>query len=181
MLPLATKAIHCNEAFVQPGTMINSGIFDGLTSETGGQRVADFIEEHQIGRRTVQYRMHDWLISRQRYWGAPIPIIHCPACGEVPVPEEQLPVLLPPMQDFMPDGSGRSPLARVPEFVNTTCPKCGGAAQRETDTMGGFACSSWYYYRFTSPHYTQGPFDPEAMRYWMFPEARSGYISTCWC
>jgi leucyl-tRNA synthetase len=163
------------EAFVQPGMMIHSGIFDGLTSEAGGQRVTDFIEDHRIGRRTVQYRMHDWLISRQRYWGAPIPIIHCPICGEVPVPEEQLPVLLPPMQDFTPDGSGRSPLARVLEFVNTTCPKCGGAAQRETDTMGGFACSSWYYYRFTSPHYSQGPFDPEAMRYWMFPEPRSGH------
>jgi leucyl-tRNA synthetase len=167
--PPGYKGDPLQEAFIQPGTMINSGIFDGFTNETGGQHVADFIEEHRIGRRTVQYRMHDWLISRQRYWGAPIPIIHCPACGEVPVPEEQLPVLLPPMQDFMPDGSGRSPLARVPEFVNTTCPKCGGAAQRETDTMGGFACSSWYYYRFTSPHYTQGPFDPEAMRYWMLP------------
>jgi leucyl-tRNA synthetase len=158
-----------HEAYIQPGKMINSGIFDGLPSDIGGLRVSDFIEEHGMGRRTVQYRMHDWLISRQRYWGTPIPIVHCPACGEVPVPEEQLPVLLPPMQDFMPDGSGRSPLARVPEFVNAICPKCGRAAQRETDTMGGFACSSWYYYRFTSPHYTLGPFDPESMRYWMLP------------
>jgi leucyl-tRNA synthetase len=149
--------------------MINSGEFDGLSSDEGGQRVAAYIDEHNFGHRTVQYRMHDWLISRQRYWGAPIPIIHCSACGEVPVPEDQLPVLLPSMQDFMPDGSGRSPLARIPEFVNTVCPKCGGAAQRETDTMGGFACSSWYYYRFTSPHYTDGPFDPAAMRYWMLP------------
>ena len=173
--PPGYKGDPLQEAFVQLGTMINSGIFDGLASGAGGQSVADFIEDRRIGRRTVQYRMHDWLISRQRYWGAPIPIIHCPACGQVPVPEEQLPVLLPPMKDFMPDGSGRSPLARVPEFVNTTCPKCGGGAQRETDTMGGFACSSWYYYRFSSPHYTQGPFDPEAMRYWMFPEASSGH------
>jgi leucyl-tRNA synthetase len=109
------------------------------------------------------------LISRQRYWGTPIPIVHCQACGEVPVPADQLPVLLPPMQDFIPDGSGRSPLARVPEFLNTSCPKCGGQAQRETDTMGGFACSSWYYYRFTSPRYDQGPFDPKAMQYWMMP------------
>ena len=90
-----------------------------------------------------------------------------PDCGEQPVPEDQLPVLLPPMQNFQPDGSGRSPLARLPEFVNTTCPACGGPAQRETDTMGGFACSSWYFLRFTSPHFHQGPFEPQAMRYWM--------------
>jgi leucyl-tRNA synthetase len=162
------------QAYVQLGKMVNSGVFNGMASDEGAQRVTDYIIEHGLGRRTVQYRMHDWLISRQRYWGAPIPIIHCPACGEVPVPEDQLPVLLPPMQDFMPDGSGRSPLARVPEFVNTNCPKCGRAARRETDTMGGFACSSWYYYRFTSPHYAQGPFDPEAMRYWMLQATNNG-------
>jgi leucyl-tRNA synthetase len=111
--------------------------------------------------------MRDWLISRQRYWGAPIPIVHCQDCGEVPVPEKELPVLLPSMEDFQPDGSGRSPLARLPEFVQTQCPKCGGPAERETDTMGGFACSSWYFLRFTSPHYDEGPFKPESMRYWM--------------
>jgi leucyl-tRNA synthetase len=167
--PPGYKGDQLEEAYIQPGTMVNSGKFDGLPSEEGVKRVADFTEEQKIGRRIVQYRMHDWLISRQRYWGTPIPIIHCSRCGEVPVPEEQLPVLLPQMNDFMPDGSGRSPLARVPEYVNTICPKCGGAAQRETDTMGGFACSSWYYYRFTSPHYALGPFKPEAMRYWMLP------------
>lgn len=167
--PPGYKGDPLQEAYIQPGSMVNAGEFNGLANDDGGQRVADFIEKHEYGKRTLQYRMHDWLISRQRYWGTPIPIIHCTTCGEVPVPAEQLPVLLPPMDDFMPDGSGRSPLARVTEFVNTVCPKCGGAAQRETDTMGGFACSSWYYYRFTSPHYTKGPFDPESMRYWMLP------------
>jgi leucyl-tRNA synthetase len=164
-LNVGRSALH--QAYLDDGIMTNSGGFDGLPSVEGIQHVAEHIEKHGFGRRVVQYRMHDWLISRQRYWGAPIPIVHCPACGEVPVPEEQLPVLLPPMTNFMPDGSGRSPLARVPEFVNTTCPKCGKPAQRETDTMGGFACSSWYFLRFTSPHYDQGPFEPNAMRYWM--------------
>jgi len=155
------------EAYVEPGVMVNSGPFDGLPSEEAKQRICDHLEEHDQGRRTVQYRMRDWLISRQRYWGTPIPIIHCPDCGEMPVPEIDLPVLLPEMEDFTPDGSGRSPLGRVPEFVNVTCPHCGGQAQRETDTMGGFACSSWYFLRFTSPHYQEGPFEPQAMNYWM--------------
>jgi leucyl-tRNA synthetase len=147
--------------------MINSGPFDGLPSEIAAQKISDAIEQGGSGKRTVLYRMRDWLISRQRYWGTPIPIIHCPACGEAPVPEEQLPVLLPQMENFQPDGSGRSPLARLPEFVNTTCPQCGGPAQRETDTMGGFACSSWYFLRFTSPHEIGRPFDPDQLRYWM--------------
>lgn len=172
--PSGDRGEPFQEAYVQPGIMINSAEFNGQANDIGEQQVADFIEKHGLGRRAVQYRMHDWLISRQRYWGAPIPIIHCPICGEVPVPEDQLPILLPPMEDFVPDGSGRSPLARVPEFVNTTCPKCGSPARRETDTMGGFACSSWYYYRFTSPHYSEAPFDPEAMRYWMTPPSNNG-------
>ena len=122
-------------------------------TQDGMQRIAADLQARRQGGPQVNYRMRDWLISRQRYWGTPIPIVHCPAVREVPVPEEQLPVLLPQMEDFQPDGSGRSPLARLPEFVNTTCPQCGGPAQRETDTMGGFACSSWYFLRFTSPHY----------------------------
>jgi leucyl-tRNA synthetase len=161
------ERLRLAEAYTCPGMMVNSGPFDGLTNKEGMRRVGAFIEERGVGRRSVQYKMRDWLIGRQRYWGTPIPIVHCNRCGEVPVPESQLPVLLPTMVDFAPDGSGRSPLARVPEFVNTTCPTCDEPAQRETDTMGGFACSSWYYLRFTSPHYDQGPFDPEAMRYWM--------------
>jgi leucyl-tRNA synthetase len=154
-------------ACTDEGVLVNSGFFDGLPSAAGRERISEYILAHGLGRRTVQYRMRDWLISRQRYWGTPIPIVYCSACGEVPVPVEQLPVLLPEMADFQPDGSGRSPLARVPEFVNTTCPECGGPAQRETDTMGGFACSSWYFLRFTSPRFAEGPFDPDAVRYWM--------------
>ncbi|MEJ2749457.1 MAG: class I tRNA ligase family protein, partial [Anaerolineae bacterium] len=119
------------------------------------------------GQQQVTYKMRDWLISRQRYWGAPIPIIHCPECGVVPVPQEDLPVLLPDTDDFAPTGDGRSPLARVEEWVNTTCPQCGGPAQRETDTMDGFACSSWYFLRFANPHYDAGPFDPAAVRRWL--------------
>jgi leucyl-tRNA synthetase len=136
------------------------------TSDGVGATI-DLVEKLGVGARTVQYRMRDWLISRQHYWGAPIPIVHCPVHGVVPVPAEQLPVELPAMTDFQPDGSGRSPLARVPEWVETTCPICGGPAERETDTMGGFACSSWYFLRFASPDYAEGPFDPMRLRYWL--------------
>jgi len=111
--------------------------------------------------------MRDWLISRQRYWGAPIPIIHCPSCGEVAVPKDQLPVLLPDIEAYEPTGDGRSPLAAVADWVNTACPTCGRPAQRETDTMGGFACSSWYFIRFASPHYDKGIAEPNALRYWL--------------
>ena len=154
-------------AYTGDGRMINSGTFNGLENQTGAVVVAAWLQQHGLGGPQVTYRMRDWLISRQRYWGTPIPIIHCPQHGPVAVPEEQLPVLLPDMQDFLPDGSGRSPLARVPEFVETTCPLCGSPARRETDTMGGFACSSWYFLRFVSPQYDAGPFEPDAMRYWM--------------
>lgn len=115
----------------------------------------------------VQYRLHDWLISRQRYWGAPIPIVHCEQCGIVPLSEDDLPLLLPEIEEFAPAGDGRSPLARLHDWVHTTCPQCGGAAQRETDTMDGFACSSWYFLRFASPQESERPFDPRAVRAWL--------------
>ncbi|MGW8227190.1 MAG: leucine--tRNA ligase [Anaerolineales bacterium] len=162
-----TSGENLNAAYVGQGEMINSGQFNGMSNEQGYQAITDYLEENHLGRRKINYRMRDWLISRQRYWGTPIPIVYCAECGETPVPEEELPVLLPSMNDFQPDGSGRSPLARLPEFFNTHCPICEGPAQRETDTMGGFACSSWYFLRFTSPQYHDGPFEPEAMRYWM--------------
>ncbi len=155
------------EAYVDEGTMVSSGRFDGLPSAEGIGAVGEYVEAQGWGGRTVSYRLRDWLISRQRYWGAPIPIIHCPRDGEVPVPQDQLPVLLPDLDQIRPSGTGRSPLANLPQYVNTTCPVCGGPAERETDTMGGFACSSWYFLRFTSPREEGYPFDPEAMRYWM--------------
>ncbi len=158
---------HLTEAYLGAGRMVNSGPYDGLPNEQGIQRICADLKVRDAGGPMVNYRMRDWLISRQRYWGTPIPIVYCQECGEQALEEDQLPVLLPPMDDFTPDGSGRSPLARLPQFMNTTCPKCGGPAQRESDTMGGFACSSWYFLRFTSPHYHNGPWEPEAMKYWM--------------
>ncbi|MCX7667451.1 MAG: class I tRNA ligase family protein, partial [Atribacterota bacterium] len=127
--------------------------------------VVAFLAEKGLAKQAVSYRLRDWLISRQRYWGAPIPIVYCNHCGEVPVPEEDLPVLLPPNVDFLP--SGPSPLARCEEFVQTTCPHCGGPARRETDTMDTFVCSSWYYLRYCSPWTDDRPFDEADVRYWM--------------
>lgn len=131
------------------------------------QQAISWFEQHDVGHAIVNYKLRDWLISRQRYWGAPIPIIHCECCGEVPVPENELPVLLPEVDTYQPSGAGESPLATLPEFVQTTCPTCGGPARRETDTMGGFACSSWYFLRFADPHNTEFPFSREAVDYWL--------------
>jgi leucyl-tRNA synthetase len=156
-----------SECFADYGIMINSGPYSGLTSEDGIRRLCADLEAKGLGKKQVTYKMRDWLISRQRYWGAPIPIIHCEKDGPVAVPEEQLPVLLPDIQNFEPTGDGRSPLAKVESWVNTTCPKCGGPGKRETDTMDGFACSSWYFLRFTDPRNDKDPFDPEKMKYWM--------------
>jgi leucyl-tRNA synthetase len=161
-------------AYTAPGTMVNSDPWDGLPSEEAVERIADWMEERSIGRRKVNYRMRDWLVSRQRYWGAPIPIVYCDRCGMVPVPEQDLPVLLPHVEDWQPSGDGRSPLANVPDFVHTTCPACGGSAQRETDTLDGFACSSWYYMRFLSPDYDRGPVDPDALAAWGVPDLYVG-------
>ncbi|MBP2634982.1 MAG: leuS [Firmicutes bacterium] len=152
-------------AYDGQGIMINSGEFSGLDNEAGKVKIAEWFEQQSIGKRRVNYRLRDWLISRQRYWGAPIPIVYCPECGTVPVPKEQLPVLLPQNVDF---ASGSvSPLAKADDFINCTCPKCGGKARRETDTMDTFICSSWYYFRYTSPHSEEEPFDPDKANYWM--------------
>jgi leucyl-tRNA synthetase len=163
-----------NAAYTEPGTMVNSGPWDGLPSEEAKKHIAEWMEEKGIGRRTVQLRLRDWLISRQRYWGAPIPIVTCDNCGTVPVPETDLPVLLPYVEEWLPGEDGRSPLTNVDVFVHTTCPQCGGPARRETDTMDGFACSSWYALRFVSPHYTKGPFDPAALAVWGPPDLYVG-------
>src|SRR5579875_716913 len=166
--PLDGSAPDPGRAFTEHGITVNSGFLNGLKTADAIQAVARWVDEHNIGRSTVTYRMRDWLISRQRYWGAPIPIVYCKGdCGIVPVPDEQLPVLLPDMKDYQPSGTGRSPLANVPEFVNTACPKCGGPAERETDTLDGFACSSWYFLRFASPHYDRAPFERAAVDYWL--------------
>jgi leucyl-tRNA synthetase len=153
------------EAYVESGTIVNSAQFDGLPNEQGKEAISDFMEAKGYGKRTTSYRLRDWLISRQRYWGAPIPIIYCSKCGMVPVPEKDLPVLLPEDAEFKP--TGESPLKYCASFVNTTCPKCGGHAQRETDTMDTFMCSNWYFLRYTSPEYDKGPFEPNQLAYWM--------------
>ncbi len=155
------------EAYEELGILVESGPFSGLHSTEAMERMGVFAEHEGFGVRTTDYRIHDWLISRQRYWGAPIPIVHCPSCGVVPVPEDHLPVLLPDLVDFEPDDTGRSPLARCEDWVRTTCPTCAGPATRETDTMDGFACSSWYFLRFASPWYDEGPVEPEALRRWL--------------
>jgi leucyl-tRNA synthetase len=153
------------EAYVEEGTMVNSGPFTGLGSAEGRERVADFLEEQGLGRKTINYRLKDWGISRQRYWGTPIPMIHCPGCGIVPVPYEELPVVLPLELQF--EYGARSPLAEAPSFYEVACPRCGGAARRETDTMDTFVDSSWYFERYTSPRAADAPFDVHAVDYWM--------------
>lgn len=152
---------------VGEGRLINSGKYDGLLTSEARERIVADLTTQNAGKERVNYRMRDWLISRQRYWGAPIPIIHCPKDGAVAVPEDQLPVVLPEMSSFEPSGDGRSPLARDADFVHTTCPTCGGLAERETDTMDGFACSSWYFLRYADPHNDQRPFDPELVKQWL--------------
>jgi leucyl-tRNA synthetase len=152
-------------ATVADGILLNSGSFDGLDSAEARKRMAAWAAERGVGREAVRYRIRDWLVSRQRYWGAPVPMIHCASCGTVP--DRNLPVLLPDVQSYEPDDTGRSPLARAESWVDTTCPACGGRARRDTNTMAGFACSSWYFLRFASPHEDAGPFDPEAVRYWL--------------
>jgi len=150
------------------GTLVNSGRFTGLSySKDTVRKVGLWLEEQGLGRPKITYKFRDWLLSRQRYWGVPIPIIHCPVHGEVPVPEDQLPVRLPDVENYQPTGTGESPLAGIPEFVETTCPVCGGAARRETDTMAGFACSSWYFLRFADPHNEMEAFSRSAVDYWL--------------
>jgi leucyl-tRNA synthetase len=151
-------------AYTEPGTMINSGPFNTIPSQEGIEKVADWLESQKKGRRKVNYKLRDWLISRQRYWGAPIPIIYCDDCGEVGVPEDQLPVLLPYDVDFKP--TGESPLKYHEEFKGTTCPKCGKSATREVDTMDTFVDSSWYFLRYLSPELDDQPFSRKLVDQW---------------
>ncbi len=148
------------------GVVINSGDFNGMPSSEAREKIVAWLEENNKGAAKTTYKMRDWLISRQRYWGAPIPIIHCEEHGAVPVPENELPVVLPEVEDFAPKGDGQSTLAHATEWVNTTCPECGKPAKRETDTMDGYACSSWYLLRYTDPTNSAQAWDPEITNYW---------------
>ena len=161
-------------AYVEYGKLVNSGPYSGLTSEEAIERMTRDAEAQGFGKGTVQYRIKDWGVSRQRYWGTPIPMVYCDACGIVPVPEKDLPVILPPGVKLT--GQGQSPLANVPEFVATACPRCGGAARRETDTMDTFVDSSWYFYRYTDPKIATAPINRDAVRYWFAVDQYIGGI-----
>jgi leucyl-tRNA synthetase len=163
-----------DKAWDHEGVMVNSGPFDGTRSPEGIDEVIRWLESEGKGRPAVSFRIRDWLISRQRYWGAPIPIVHCPTCGEVPVPETDLPVVLPDDVDFF--LTGESPLAKHEGFLNVTCPRCGGAAKRETDTMDTFVDSSWYFFRYLSPNDDTRALDPEAVARWMPVDQYTGGI-----
>lgn len=159
------EGLPTDRAYEGPGVLVNSGEFSGMDWKTGGKAIVETLQRQGLADFRVTYKLRDWLISRQRYWGAPIPIVYCEKCGIVAVPEKDLPVLLPQNVKFT--GQGESPLATVPEFVNTSCPRCGGPARREVDTMDTFVCSSWYFLRFPSPHCDDRPFDPEVVDKWL--------------
>ncbi|RDI92510.1 leucyl-tRNA ligase [Thermosipho africanus Ob7] len=153
------------KAYEDEGIMVNSGPFNGISSKEAIEKIIDYLEEKNIGKRSVQYKLRDWLISRQRYWGAPIPVVYCEKCGTVAVPEEQLPVKLPKDVEFLP--TGQSPLSLDEQFLNTSCPKCGGPARREADTMDTFVDSSWYYLRYVNPNLEDKPFESKDVNYWL--------------
>jgi leucyl-tRNA synthetase len=154
-------------AYEGEGSLINSGFYNGLTTAEARDAIVAALAERGLGRQTVSYRLHDWTISRQRYWGPPIPMIYCHTCGEVPVPEADLPVRLPATENFRPLGTGASPLGAIPEFVQTTCPRCGGPARRETDVSDNFLDSAWYFLRYTSTEHNDRPWDVERLKRWL--------------
>ncbi len=165
--PEEEEGAPLQEAYTGKGALVNSGEFDGLAVEEGKARITDWLGERGLAEAKVTYRLHDWCISRQRYWGPPIPIVHCPDCGPVAVPEEDLPVILPRVEDFKPDAGGVSPLARVEEWYQTTCPECGADARRETDVSDTFLDSAWYFLRYPSTDRDDVPYDPEITRKWL--------------
>lgn len=158
---------NLTEAYTEPGIMINSNEFNGMKSEDAKKKVPDYMEEKGFGKKTVNFKLRDWVFSRQRYWGEPIPLIHCEKCGTVPVPEDQLPVILPNVKSYKPTDTGESPLAAIDEWVNTTCPCCGGHAKRETNTMPQWAGSSWYYLRYCDNHNDKELASKEALKKWL--------------
>jgi leucyl-tRNA synthetase len=171
---ITEKYSNLTQAYEAEGFMVNSGPFDGQPNEEALANIIKYMADKGIGKGQVTYRLRDWLISRQRYWGAPIPIIYCEKCGTVPVPDKDLPVMLPTDVEFKP--TGQSPLAECPSFVNTDCPECGGPAKRETDTMDTFICSSWYFLRYCSPHAADAAFTRESVDYWMPVEQYIGGV-----
>ena len=170
----APEESQLTEAVSNDGVLVNSGPYDGLASDPARKKMTDDARHRGIGEGSIQYRLKDWGISRQRYWGTPIPVVYCDTCGMVPEAIDRLPVLLPKVMEFT--GRGASPLAQLPEFVNTKCPKCGGAARRETDTMDTFVDSSWYFFRFCDPTNDELPFDPAKVEYWGPVDFYSGGI-----
>jgi leucyl-tRNA synthetase len=155
------------EAWVEDGLHVNSGFIDGLDKHDAIEKMIAFLEERNLGERAINYKLRDWIFSRQRYWGEPIPLLHCETCGTVPVPENRLPLLLPEVMSYEPSGTGESPLAKIDSWVNTTCPVCGGPARRETNTMPQWAGSCWYHLRYLDPHNTERFTGKEAEEYWM--------------
>ena len=170
--PIEWDGKELTEAYLDEGFMTNSAAYDGMTNLEGKSAIANDLEKKGWGNRTISFRIRDWLISRQRYWGTPIPMVYCDSCGVVPVPESDLPVLLPQDADFTP--TGESPLAANQEFVNTTCPKCGAGARRETDTMDTFMDSSWYMMRYLDPHNAGDPANPDLLKKWMAVDQYTG-------
>jgi leucyl-tRNA synthetase len=166
--------LSMSAAYTEEGVMANSGMFDGLRSSEAKERIADYLEKEGVGKKTVNFRLRDWGVSRQRYWGNPIPMIYCDLCGVVPVPERDLPVVLP--KDVKFTGEGGNPLAQVGSFVTTTCPQCGEVARRETDTMDTFVESSWYFLRYCCPDFASGPLDKARTEYWMSVDQYIGGI-----
>lgn len=163
---IAKSEDSAEECYGGEGPLMNSGQFDGMPSSEAREQVVSWLENEGIGRTKIQYKMRDWLISRQRYWGAPIPIVYCEHDGVVPIPEDQLPVILPDLDDFKPRGGNTSALASATDWVNTTCPTCGGPATRETDTLDGYVCSSWYFLRYFDPHNADEAWSPARANYW---------------
>ena len=160
------ETLNLDKAYTEDGIHINSEFLDGLNKEDAINKMLEFLGENNLGKKKVNYRLQDWVFSRQRFWGEPIPLVHCDKCGWVPVPESELPVLLPDVTEYEPTDDGESPLAKINDWVNTTCPKCGGKARRETDTMPNWAGSSWYFLRYMDPHNDKCFASPEALKYW---------------
>lgn len=163
----AFQSLMLGEAYAGEGLLTNSESYDGLTSSEARETIVADLAKKRLAESKTGFKLRDWLISRQRYWGTPIPIIHCDKCGAVPVPEEKLPVELPPMEDYLPKGDGQGPLATNAAFINTTCPQCHGPAKRETDTMDAFADSSWYFLRYPTPNLADQAFDPSVLKAWL--------------